>query len=672
MIRTELPTVQFYHQGRSIRISCDDGDLLIQGPDMKTKDGIYRTRLGRSLVSASWKSDDFTKIINELCTQSSYWLSQNTWLCNESSLVSMVNYNTKLPFNTRPKIVFRISDTVKFLSSKGEIIPHNLLFDNGFIFVPILRIPKIAAARPRLSLIIEIDTAVVTDCIGQKYERKNTHEYLNVKLRVLLGQHGSSFKRGWQFELDGQTDQALIEYKKGKKQKDKCSEFHWNCIDLYRKCNPCNLTAWNKFTLTEQEFNILNECYQKSNSVEVYHYLCILYYVMKKYEEAHKWLKLAVDHEHYPAYTTLAFLYESGYDPKQLYSGIDIKRVCRVLYYDAACAGNFHAQYTIGLSCFEDKDYDGAHKWWSLAATAGHFDAQNNLARLYQNGLGVKQDNIEAYKWYLLAAEAGDTTAQINIGNLCLDIGDYEGAHKWLMKVSDKVQVQYKLGLLYERGLGCPINYQKAHKWWWKAAQAGHSEAQYKLGELYEYGRGAQKNHCLAREWYSSAAQSGILAAQSKLGYYYYNNANYKEAYYWLRLAADRGDTIAQYNLGLLYLHGHVPNIEASYKLALKWLTLASEAKFEDANNAIIRLNELKNQINILLQVYIGLEKQEGLSYLFFSNFLAFLTDQLKIIHWNDSLLREWVTKYIIEYSLHLNPKFDPQTVGMWFDEFFG
>ncbi len=45
-------------------------------------------------------------------------------------------------------------------------------------------------------------------------------------------------------------------------------------------------------------------------------------------------------------------------------------------------------------------------------------DTQYNLGTLYENGLGVKQDNAEAVKWFPKAAEQGDANAQFNLAVL--------------------------------------------------------------------------------------------------------------------------------------------------------------------------------------------------------------------------------------------------------------
>jgi localization factor PodJL len=52
-----------------------------------------------------------------------------------------------------------------------------------------------------------------------------------------------------------------------------------------------------------------------------------------------------------------------------------------------------------------------AAQWFQSAADYGLADSQYNLAVLFENGLGVAQNNGEAYKWYALAARGGDGEA---------------------------------------------------------------------------------------------------------------------------------------------------------------------------------------------------------------------------------------------------------------------
>ena len=49
-------------------------------------------------------------------------------------------------------------------------------------------------------------------------------------------------------------------------------------------------------------------------------------------------------------------------------------------------------------------DYAVARQWYEQAAAQGLADAQTSLGMLYEEGLGVPQDNVRTYMWYSLAA----------------------------------------------------------------------------------------------------------------------------------------------------------------------------------------------------------------------------------------------------------------------------
>ncbi len=50
------------------------------------------------------------------------------------------------------------------------------------------------------------------------------------------------------------------------------------------------------------------------------------------------------------------------------------------------------------------QDYAEAMKWYRRAVEQGYALAQHNLGSMYANGLGVRQNNVQAYKWATLAA----------------------------------------------------------------------------------------------------------------------------------------------------------------------------------------------------------------------------------------------------------------------------
>jgi TPR repeat protein len=80
-------------------------------------------------------------------------------------------------------------------------------------------------------------------------------------------------------------------------------------------------------------------------------------------------------------------------------------------------------------------DHAEAIKWYGAAANQGNADAQSNLGKWYENGLGVPQDYAAALTWYRKGADQGSARAQLSLGNMYADgrgvTQDYLQAHKW-------------------------------------------------------------------------------------------------------------------------------------------------------------------------------------------------------------------------------------------------
>lgn len=133
------------------------------------------------------------------------------------------------------------------------------------------------------------------------------------------------------------------------------------------------------------------------------------------------------------------------------------------------------------------------------------------------------------------------------------------------------VKAQYILGNMYhEEGGGVPQDYQKALKWYKKAAEQGHTSAQIKLGDIYYKGQGVSQDYKKGLKWYKKAAQQGNASAQYNLALKYETGEgvtqHYKKALKWYKKAAEQGHTSAQYNLGLC-----VEQVEAFPK-TIRWL----------------------------------------------------------------------------------------------------
>jgi uncharacterized protein len=60
------------------------------------------------------------------------------------------------------------------------------------------------------------------------------------------------------------------------------------------------------------------------------------------------------------------------------------------------------------------KDYDTGFLWMKRAAEGGNVAAQRQLARLYENGIGVRGDTVTAAAWYVVAKRAGLQDARLD------------------------------------------------------------------------------------------------------------------------------------------------------------------------------------------------------------------------------------------------------------------
>ncbi len=134
------------------------------------------------------------------------------------------------------------------------------------------------------------------------------------------------------------------------------------------------------------------------------------------------------------------------------------------------------AGFEEGVDAFMRGDYPRAANEWAPLAKSGDPDAARNLARLYHEGLGVRQDFSQARKLYQVAAKKCNATAQNNLGLLLLNGQGGEkdpveafrlfhsAANQGLPEDSDAMG---NLGGLYLGGTGTQQNVVEAYKWYY-------------------------------------------------------------------------------------------------------------------------------------------------------------------------------------------------------------
>ena len=112
------------------------------------------------------------------------------------------------------------------------------------------------------------------------------------------------------------------------------------------------------------------------------------------------------------------------------------------------------ADYQSGVDAYYKGDFRAAYDAWLPLAEAGDAVAQNSLGALYDHGLGVTEDNLEAARWYEMAAQQGMPLAMRN------------------------------LGTQYATGHGLPYDLEAAKQWYERAAAAGDQQSVALLNHL--------------------------------------------------------------------------------------------------------------------------------------------------------------------------------------------
>ncbi len=304
---------------------------------------------------------------------------------------------------------------------------------------------------------------------------------------------------------------------------------------------PQDLKTWKLLSMHE---DIWGDAEIQSNFGDM-HYMG--YGVPRSYAEAARWYQLIAEQGDARSQYNLGLVYANGYGVTQ----------------DDAEAAKW-------LQKSAKQGYKKALKWYKRwaergneKAVKGDASAQFLLAWMYDNGLGVPQDDAEAFRWYRMAAEQRYRLAA-------------EQGNAW---------AQIRLGTMYYNGKGVPWDYVEALKWFRLAAEQGNTSAQNNLGVMYRRGEIVPQDDVAALKWFRMAAEQGNASAQCNLGWMYDSKWNDDAgAFRWYRLAAEQGLAEAQYHLGWVY------DIQYAWKdhaEAFKWFRMAAEQGLAEAQYAL-------------------------------------------------------------------------------------
>ncbi|MEA1787275.1 serine/threonine-protein kinase [Arenibacter sp. GZD96] len=231
-----------------------------------------------------------------------------------------------------------------------------------------------------------------------------------------------------------------------------------------------------------------------------------------------------------------------------------------------------------------DIDYEKGFEYADRAIDIGYDMANFNHGWAYYNELGVDRDTVEANKFYEKAKSSIITLSE-----------------------SDNPEANNLMGLMHFLGVAMEKDVSRAKLYYEKASSQGHpaaienlailntSEKNYKeafegyekcttigrysgyrgMADMYRFGQYVAKDTVKALELYTIAAENGDLLSQFNLGIFYKNGVLAKpdriKTVQWLTKAAEKGHFGAQNELGTLYF------TDKNYSEAKKWFQKAAE-----------------------------------------------------------------------------------------------
>ena len=139
------------------------------------------------------------------------------------------------------------------------------------------------------------------------------------------------------------------------------------------------------------------------------------------------------------------------------------------------------------------------------------------------------------------------------------DAGDYGFALELLRPAADRgfAKAQNLLGNCYFNGHGVKQDLELSTLWYRRSAEQGYANAQYNLGNAYRFGNGVKQDDTQALYWYEKAAEQDFTPAIFQLGCLYdFNLEDYAKAAGYYHEAAQKGESFALVNLGVLYERG--------------------------------------------------------------------------------------------------------------------
>lgn len=273
-------------------------------------------------------------------------------------------------------------------------------------------------------------------------------------------------------------------------------------------------------------------------------------------------------------------------------------------------------------------------------AEAGDVDAIRLIGELYQLGEGVECDPAKARTYFAKAADQGDLDSKYFLAELYAsgkggpaDYGVAESLYKeviashwdffylaveglsqlytYKLKDHDKnfqlwkelaetghTKAEFRLGIMYQDGVGTTKDLRQAVYWWKKAAEKGNDEALRQMGVVYRDGIVVACDPKKAVACFEKAAEQGNVSAMCCLADMYGGNRGISQDYQRAEAYAD-----AAYRELVKHSEEVAPSFYDDILLALA--KLYSE-KLDDSRKAFSLWGEAAQRGNINAQVVLG------------------------------------------------------------------
>lgn len=228
-------------------------------------------------------------------------------------------------------------------------------------------------------------------------------------------------------------------------------------------------------------------------------------------------------------------------------------------------------------------------------AESGDLAAQREVMTNFYNSENIPNDlSPKEFDWLLKKADFGNMLCQYNVG-FCYETGrgvacDINKAKEWYKKASEQYSGPAKKALQRLLSQGDLLEDFIFHPELVAKAEAGDPISQYKLAGFYDRGEGVVLDKKQAINWYRKAVDQGnekALAPLFDCSYSLLQKTNSTEAFQGLRDFSAKGNSRAQYLLGLCYLNGE--GVTQNNLEAIKLLSLSAR---QGNRNAMLILRD--------------------------------------------------------------------------------